>query len=81
MTVLLVPEEQDAAKLLSVMDRNPLGQRAWTLQERLLSPRVLDHGDVRTRWQCPETIKLEKPVGTDVWVEETLVNWMPLHRL
>lgn len=31
----------------------PLDARAWTLQERLLSTRVLDYGDFQTTWRCP----------------------------
>lgn len=71
-TAMLVPQEPDATDLVSVMDHNPLGKRAWTFQERLLSPRVLDYGEVQTRWWCPEMMKLkdapERTVWTDGWV-------------
>jgi hypothetical protein len=30
----------------------PINQRAWTLQERLLSPRVLVYGTLQLLWQC-----------------------------
>lgn len=33
----------------------PLDKRAWVLQERLLSPRVLDFGTLQTRWTCTGT--------------------------
>jgi hypothetical protein len=32
--------------------REPLDERAWTLQERALSPRVLSFGSRKTRWKC-----------------------------
>ena len=30
----------------------PLDLRAWALQERFLSPRILEFGSVQTRWIC-----------------------------
>jgi hypothetical protein len=30
----------------------PLDFRAWALQERYLSPRILDYGSYQTRWSC-----------------------------
>ncbi|KAL9627661.1 MAG: hypothetical protein Q9164_007535, partial [Protoblastenia rupestris] len=33
----------------------PLDLRAWTMQERILSPRVLEYGTHRLRWICPST--------------------------
>jgi hypothetical protein len=34
------------------VDREPLNQRAWTLQERMLSPRVLSFGSRQLMWEC-----------------------------
>lgn len=71
-TVRMVPEEPDATYLVPLIYHNPLGQRAWTFQERLLSPQVLDYGNVQTWWWCPEVIKLkeasERTVWTDGWL-------------
>jgi hypothetical protein len=33
-------------------DQEPLNRRAWTLQERLLSPRVLSFGSHQLTWEC-----------------------------
>lgn len=41
--------EQDSLKLL---DEQPLSQRAWTFQERILSPRLLRFGPDRIWWEC-----------------------------
>lgn len=30
----------------------PIDRRAWTMQERLLAPRVLEYGTNQTRWNC-----------------------------
>ncbi len=47
----------------------PIDERGWTLQERLLSTRIIEIGSRQTRWICPETrssnISLEK--FTDGW--------------
>ena len=40
----------------------PINQRAWTLQERLLSPRVLIYGTLQLMWQC-QTEQLIKNGG------------------
>ncbi|TVY16680.1 hypothetical protein LARI1_G006300 [Lachnellula arida] len=40
----------------------PLDRRAWALQERILSKRVLDYGLFQTRWTCQES--------TGFWMEE-----------
>jgi hypothetical protein len=37
------------------VDQEPLNQRAWTLQERLLSPRVLSFGSQGLVWECQTT--------------------------
>ena len=33
----------------------PIDERGWTLQERLLSTRIIEFGSRQTRWICPET--------------------------
>jgi hypothetical protein len=33
----------------------PIERRGWTLQEALLSPRLLDFGSLQTSWQCMES--------------------------
>ena len=45
---------------------NPLDTRAWTLQERLLSPRMLEFSEHQVRWLCRGS--LDKPGWTNGWV-------------
>ena len=33
----------------------PIDERGWTLQERLLSSRIIEFGSRQTRWICPKT--------------------------
>ena len=37
----------------------PLSTRAWALQERVLSTRILHHGVDQVHWECREVIKSE----------------------
>lgn len=39
--------------------RSPLNDRGWTLQERLLAPRVLHFGTSEMAWECAEKIACE----------------------
>lgn len=41
-------------------DTEPLNQRGWTLQEGLLSPRVLLFDSQIMRWECPEHQDMER---------------------
>lgn len=43
-SVVLVPKVRESTE--------PLDRRAWALQERLLSPRILEYGSLQTRWIC-----------------------------
>lgn len=47
--------------------QEPLDTRAWTLQERLLSPRVLEYGTNQTRWNCRRS--MEQGGHVDGWTE------------
>jgi len=47
--------------------REPLDRRAWALQERLLSPRILDYGTYQTEWICQ--VSQEEKGLTDGWVD------------
>ena len=38
--------------IVNVLIKDPLSQRAWTLQERELSPRVLHYSKDAIRWEC-----------------------------
>jgi Heterokaryon incompatibility protein (HET) len=44
----------DAQPYLDELDTSPLSRRAWVLQERLMSPRILTFGKSRIFWQCSE---------------------------
>ena len=47
----------------------PIDERGWTLQERLLSTRIIEFGSRQTRWICPETRSSTLPLQglTDGW--------------
>ncbi|KAI0433591.1 heterokaryon incompatibility protein-domain-containing protein [Xylaria sp. FL1042] len=47
----------------------PIDERGWTLQERLLSSRIIEFGSRQTRWICPETRSSGFPLEgcTDGW--------------
>lgn len=47
MGTILVEEKQGYSS-----SSEPLNQRGWALQERLLSPRVLTFGSIQMYWQC-----------------------------
>lgn len=36
------------------VSQGPLGQRAWTLQERYLSTRIVHYGETQIHWECQE---------------------------
>ena len=36
----------------AIFQKSPLGKRGWTLQERLLSTRVLHYGETEIFWEC-----------------------------
>lgn len=55
-SVLLVPCSQTWWNVIT----EPLDHRAWALQERFLSPRVLEFGTLQTRWICSQTPMLNK---------------------
>jgi hypothetical protein len=57
----------------------PLDFRAWALQERFLSRRVLDYGETQTRWVCQHS-DVRQEAGstglsfTDGYKEEAVIN-------
>lgn len=53
--------------ILSVQ-QEPLHRRAWTLQEVLLSPRLLVFGKTNVVWKCLRQAK-ESPTGTPTVLE------------
>jgi hypothetical protein len=57
--------------------KDPLNQRAWALQERLLSPRLLIYSSGKLSWQC-QTKVAPHGIGSarlpDLFFEETPVN-------
>lgn len=40
----------------------PLSSRAWTLQERVLSPRTLHYAEDQLHWECRQTIESESGI-------------------
>jgi heterokaryon incompatibility protein (HET) len=50
----------------------PIDNRAWTLQESLLSPRALEYGRLQTRWSC-ETAS-HGPIYVDGWESSKLCH-------
>ncbi|CAG8954245.1 hypothetical protein HYFRA_00005865 [Hymenoscyphus fraxineus] len=48
------------------VERAPLSQRGWVLQERLLAPRTLHFGDTQIFWECRELHACEiQPHGSE----------------
>lgn len=64
-SVVLLPPIKDCTE--------PLDCRAWALQERFLSPRVLEYGSLQTRWICQQNVELENAV--DGWKDESVRNY------
>jgi hypothetical protein len=52
-SVVLLPKVQPPTE--------PLDLRAWALQERFLSPRIIEYGSLQTRWIC-QTPALERSI-------------------
>lgn len=52
----------------------PLDLRAWPLQERFLSPRIIEYGSLQTRWICPTLSEYKSPIdgfkNTSIYNEE-----------
>ena len=46
-----------------LLEKEPLTQRAWALQERYLSRRTLFFGEKQMLWQCEETVDTEDGEG------------------
>jgi hypothetical protein len=53
---------------LEVVD-GPLNERGWTLQERLLSQRIIHFGKTQTFWECQSTTKSEHLARDQVSVD------------
>jgi hypothetical protein len=47
----------------SVSEESPLDRRAWVLQEKALSPRILSYGSSGMRWGCVKTAHTEELPG------------------
>ena len=68
--------------------QTPLDERGWTLQERLVSPRVLFIEDEKMWWECTSCLLVESshvciPVFTKVWgnlriVKQPLLELSPI---
>jgi len=54
----------------------PINQRAWTLQERLLSPRVLVYSTSQLMWQC-QTEQLRNGGWQEISLALARRDWMP----
>lgn len=62
---VIYPVEPERALATAIND-NPLSKRAWTLQERILSPRTLTFGAKQILWSCVTTEASETfPSGLD----------------
>lgn len=47
------------------LDRGPLNQRAWVLQERFLSPRIMRFTSSQVFWECYEDCNTEVFAASD----------------
>lgn len=62
-----------------IIDVGPLSSRAWTLQERILPPRVLQYAKERLVWQCYSKTDAEASLGeTQVENSEHQVKYTPI---
>lgn len=59
-------------------NRDPLQERGWTIQERLLAPRVLHFGSKQVFWECSEANCCElHPRSVDVLYQEDKGDELP----
>ena len=65
-SIIIIPQP-----IVPKIEVQPLDLRAWALQERLLSPRVLDFGPSQTSWFC-QTNSLAKEIPTDGFLARTM---------
>lgn len=49
------------------IDEGPLAKRAWTLQERFLSPRILHFTNSQLIWECDHALLSEDNLAHDRW--------------
>ncbi|EXJ67951.1 uncharacterized protein A1O5_08565 [Cladophialophora psammophila CBS 110553] len=60
---------EDPSKRTDGFQRPPLWQRAWVLQERLLSPRLLMFSTTQMSWRCRSKEASEQtPEGSSMWI-------------
>ena len=54
----------------------PIDERAWSLQEQLLSSRIIEFGSRQTRWICPETrsLGLRLTVSTGLFISRVSLS-------
>jgi hypothetical protein len=76
---------EDPSNKTDGFQRPPLWQRAWVLQERLLSPRLLMFSTLQLSWRCrSEEASEHMPEGSSTWIfwgNEDLVLKSLLDRL
>jgi hypothetical protein len=58
-------------------DPEPLDFRGWTLQERILSPRVLDFRELRTVYECRTHDDPDGRVSSDGWSRSPVASAYP----
>ncbi|OAP60516.1 hypothetical protein AYL99_05518 [Fonsecaea erecta] len=60
---------EDPSRKTDGFQRPPLWQRAWVLQERLLSPRLLMFSTTQMSWRCrTEEASEQIPEGSSMWI-------------
>ena len=59
MDLLITYIEEDIFALQQLLQHSPLSQRAWCLQERLLSPRIIHFTQSRAIWECRTRFETE----------------------
>ncbi|KAL6890521.1 HET domain-containing protein [Trichoderma evansii] len=64
----------------SVLDNSPLNRRAWVLQERMLSPRVLHCTTGEFVWECRRGMRSESHVLLTSGGSVTKEAWSQMHK-
>ncbi|KAF4471936.1 hypothetical protein FALBO_1154 [Fusarium albosuccineum] len=67
-TILKARLDPTTSQTIWTSSKFPLNNRGWTLQEQVLSSRIVIFGDVEIQWRCPSSHRCECR-GIDSWTK------------